>query len=91
MKIVIKITLCENNTKHNTKSTFFMKISPKITDLELETNEFHHDPVLKMCFLQVIFDTNEIVFNVIPFALLSIVVGGKYSELFQNFPFFVTQ
>ena len=62
-----------------------LKISPKITDFELETNEFHHDPGLKMCFLQVIFDINEIVFNVILFALLSIVVGGKYSELFQNF------
>ena len=39
-----------------------LKISPKITDLELETNEFHHDPDPKMCFLQVLFGINEIVF-----------------------------
>ena len=38
-------------------------ISP-LPDLELETNEFHHDPGLKMCFLKVIFDINEIVFIV---------------------------
>ena len=62
-----------------------LKISPKIAGFELETNEFHHDPGLKVCFLKVIFDINDIVFNVISFALLSIVGGGKYSEIFQNF------
>ena len=46
------------------------EIFSKITNLRLEINEFHHDPALKKVFLEVFFGTNEIVFNVLPFALL---------------------
>ena len=48
-----------------------LKIFWKIIDLGLESNEFHHDSDLKMCFLRVILGTNEIVSRVLSFALLS--------------------